>query len=162
MKISIVLKFIGSIGLFVGLLSCASTQQFNSEESTIKSPPKLLFLNYEIKKINNKKTVSLINQITTDGALKIKSPVDAKGSTGDLECLILDEDFNLLEKHHIKNPLKKFVEFVNESGQFEKKILDLDRSEFSLKLQFKSNAKFVVINEITETETIKHSTIKIE
>ncbi|WP_179335812.1 hypothetical protein [Winogradskyella costae] len=146
----------------IGLLSCASKQLGVTEEETIVTQPKLLFLNFEIIKLNDSKSVSLINQITTDGKLKGCANVDLKGDIGDLEYLILDKDLNQLEKHYIKNPLHKIMEFINDSGDFEKKILDLDRSEFSLKLQLKSKAEYIVINEITLEGITKLNTTKIE
>ncbi|EPR73111.1 hypothetical protein ADIWIN_1892 [Winogradskyella psychrotolerans RS-3] len=41
-------------------------------------------------------------------------------------------------------------------------MLDLDRSEFSLRLQLKSKAEYIVINEITSEGITKLNTTKIE
>ena len=144
------------------LLSCVSRQSIITEEPSIKTEPKLLFLNYEIVKLNDEKNISLINQITADGRLKGKMTSKNNTSIGDLECIVLDKDLNQLEKHSIKNPLKKTVEFINDSGNFEKKILDLDRVQFSIKLQQQPKAKYVVISEITKTTIKKHITTKID
>lgn len=79
-------------------------------------------MNYEIVKLNDEKNISLINQITADGRLKGKMTSKNNTSIGDLECIVLDKDLNQLEKHSIRNPLKKTVEFINDSGNFEKNI----------------------------------------
>jgi len=162
MKISKTIRITYLLILLIALLSCASKQHIITEEEPIITQPKLLFLNFEITKLNDIKSVSLINQIKTDGKLKGHTSEDTKGDIGDLEYLILDKDLNQLEKHYIKNPLKKVIEFVNDSGNFEKKMLDLDRSEFSLKLQLKPKAEYIVINEITSEGITKLNTTKIE
>ncbi|WP_179348402.1 hypothetical protein [Winogradskyella pacifica] len=162
MKISKTIRITYLLTLLIALLSCASKQHIVTEEEPIITQPKLLFLNFEITKLNDIKSVSLINQIKTDGKLKGHTSEDTKGDIGDLEYLILDKDLNQLEKHYIKNPLKKVIEFVNDSGNFEKKMLDLDRSEFSLKLQLKPKAEYIVINEITSEGITKLNTTKIE
>ncbi|WP_179354519.1 hypothetical protein [Winogradskyella vidalii] len=148
--------------LFIGLLSCASKQQTQTAESAIEAQPKLLFLNFEIEKINDKKSVTLINQITTDGQLKGRIKKGQKPNLEDLECLVLDKDYNVIEKHPVNNPLKKIIEFVNDSGNLEKKILDVDRAEFSLKLQLHPHAQYIQINEITATGTLKHCLTEIQ
>ncbi|WP_179315552.1 hypothetical protein [Winogradskyella undariae] len=159
MKIS---KTTYSLILLIALLSCASKQQIATDETSINPQAKLLFLNFEITKLNGDKTISLINQLTTDGRLKKNISDNTKGNLGDLECLILDEEGKQLEKYYIKNPLKKHIEFINYSGNFEKKMLDLDHSEFSLKLQLIPNTEYVIINEITSEGTNKLSTTKIK
>ncbi|WP_178984387.1 hypothetical protein [Winogradskyella helgolandensis] len=162
MKISNIIKCIFSLFLVMTLLSCIGKKSIIAEEKQIEPQPKLLFLNYKIEKLEDKKTISLINQIKTDG--KLKETVLSRNNTtiGDLEYLILDKDLNQLERHYIKNPLKKVIEFINDSGNFEKKMLDLDRSEFSLRLQLKSKAEYIVINEITSEGITKLNTTKIE
>ncbi|MBF8150345.1 hypothetical protein ITJ86_10595 [Winogradskyella sp. F6397] len=162
MKISHFIKHTFALVFIFTLLSCVGKKPVITEEQQITTPPKLLFLNYKINQEDTKKTITLINQITTDGKLKIKDAYNKSATIGDLECLILDEDFNTLETYSIKNPLKKTIEFINDSGKFEKKILALDSVQFSLKLQLHPKSKYAVINEIKETETIKHITTKIE
>ena len=148
--------------LFV-VLSCASKQQIISEESKIIPKPKLLFLNYQISKTtDNKKTIVLINQKTIDGKLKNKTKTELKTSLGDLEYIILDNDFNEIGKNSIKNPLVKIVEFINDLGNFEKRIIDLDSAQFSMRLQLPLNAKYIVISELTQTGTKKHITTEIK
>lgn len=156
-----ILIFILSASMLV--FSCASKQETTTkEEMIIKSDPKLLFLNYQMQKLNDKTNITLINQITTDGKLKDKTKTQVSTTVGDLECLVLDERLIQLERHTIKNPLKKIVEFINDAGELEKRQLDLDSAQFSLKLQLHPKARYIIINEITETNPIKHISTKIE
>ena len=162
MKISKTIRIAYLLTLLIGLLSCASKQHIVTEEEPIITQPKLLFLNFEIVKLNDTKNVSLINQITTDGKLKRHTNEETKGDIGDLEYLILDKDLNQLEKQYIKNPLKKVIEFINDSGNFEKKILDLDSTQFSIKLQLQPKVKYIVINEIKPSGIKQLDTVKIK
>ncbi|EPR73110.1 hypothetical protein ADIWIN_1891 [Winogradskyella psychrotolerans RS-3] len=107
MKISKTIRVTYLLTLLIAILSCASKQHIVTEEEPLITQPKLLFLNFEIVKLNDTKSVSLINQITTDGKLKGHTSEESKGDIGDLEYLILDKDLNQLERHYIKNPLKK-------------------------------------------------------
>ncbi|REG85192.1 DEAD/DEAH box helicase family protein [Winogradskyella sediminis] len=151
-----------ALTLTIGLLSCASTLQASEEEPTVLEAPQLLFLNYEMKTYGNKKSISLINQVTTDGRLKQHINHNPNPDLGDLECVILDKDSNILETYSIKNPLLKIVEYINDSGHFEKKILNLDYAQFSLKLQLNAKAAYAVIHEINPNGNIKLKTTKIE
>ncbi|SDS70883.1 DEAD/DEAH box helicase family protein [Winogradskyella sediminis] len=151
-----------ALTLTIGLLSCASTLQASEEEPTVLEAPQLLFLNYEMKTYGNKKSISLINQVTTDGRLKQHTDYNPNPDLGDLECVILDKDSNILETYSIKNPLLKIVEYINDSGHFEKKILNLDYAQFSLKLQLNAKAAYAVIHEINPNGNIKLKTTKIE
>jgi hypothetical protein len=145
------------------VMSCASKQQIIENDIEIEQYPKLLFLNYTINKgENGEKTIALINQKTTDGKLKNKSEKKEKTSFGDLECITLDKDLNQIGLHAIKNPLKKIVEYINDFGNFEKKILDLDSAQFSIRLQLQSKVKYVRISELTKEGTKKHITTEIK
>ena len=74
---------------------------------------------------------------------------------------VFNSTFNEIEKNSIKNPLIKIVEFINDLGNFEKKIIALDSAQFSLKLQLPPKAKHIVISELTHNGTKKHITTKI-
>lgn len=162
MKTSSFIKFSFVLILAVSVISCACKQEITAEETQVKVEPKLLFLNYQIQKLDNETSVRLINQITTDGKLKGKTNSEDGTQLGDLECIVLDRDLIEIEKQSLKNPLKKVVEFINDSGHLEKRILDLDSAQFSIRLQLKPQAHYIVIHEITTSEPIKHLKIKID
>jgi len=151
-----------AVTLSIGLLSCVSALQASEEEYTLQEVPQLLFLNYEIKTSGDKKSISLINQVTTDGRLKQHINHNSNPDLGDLECVILDKDSLILETYSIKNPLLKIVEYINDSGHFEKKILNLDYAQFSLKLQLNTKAVYAAIHEINSNGNITLKTTKIK
>ena len=61
-----------------------------------------------------------------------------------------------------QNPLKKIIEYINDLGNFEKKIFDLDSAQFSIRLQLQSNVKYIKISELTKTGPKIHITTELE
>ncbi|WP_199112700.1 hypothetical protein [Snuella sedimenti] len=116
----------------------------------IKSSPKLIFLNYAIKKnSDDTKTVRFVNKIVTEGKLKSYGNKYIKtGHPGDLKCVQLDKTGKALHEHIIKNPLIKSFEYLNDSRSFEKKTVNLDSTSFSLRLQLNPLTKSIMISEI--------------
>ncbi|WP_452232517.1 hypothetical protein [Lacinutrix sp. MEBiC02595] len=164
-----IFKYFSLIILLFSMLSCASKRQVTAEDiivieetKTIETS-KILFLNYLlVKNTGGKKSITLINQINTEGKLKGKPENIPNATIGDLEYMLLDKDFKAIKKYALKNPLKKTVEFVNDYGNFEKKVLDLDSVQFSIRMQVSPEAKHIVISEITNAAPIKHLTTKID
>lgn len=169
MKISKIIKLIPYLIFVLSITSCASKKHVTAEDILVKEETKsipkskIIFLNYLlVKNAQNEKSITLINQIKTEGKLKGKPNNIKNISPGDLEYQFFDENFNPIEKHALKNPLKKTVEFVNDFGNFEKRILDLDRVEFTIRMQLHPETKHIVISEITNTTPVKHITTKID
>lgn len=115
-------------------------------------PPKLIFLNYQIEKLENgEKSVQFINQIITDGKLKGNSNKYLKeGVTGDLKCNQIDKNGMILHSTVVKNPLTKNIEYVDHSKNFKLKQVVLDSSQFSLRMQLHPKAKYISLIEIKE------------
>jgi hypothetical protein len=163
MNSSKILKSIGPFLLFILLIACASKQPVIINGPEIEEHPKLLFINYMISKTaEGEKNIKLINQIITDGNLKKLNKTSDEKSFGDLECTTLDKDLNQIGTHLIKNPLKKIIEYINDLGNFEKKILDLDSAQFSIRLQLQTNVKYIKISELTKTGLKEHITTELE
>ena len=122
-KFNIIKKHITFIVLIFSFLSCASKQKTVTH---IETTPKLIFLNYTIEETTNgSKKVTFINKIIADGKLKKSSnKYINEGVFGDLECNQLDANSNIIQSVIIKNPLIKFVEYVDESKNFQTKKLN--------------------------------------
>lgn len=118
------------------LLSCkAQAQPAPSVEKT-DSKPQLVFLNYTITKdVNGNLETRFINKIIADGRLKDNSHKKELNKVGDIECIQYDKNNLVIERSYISNPLKPIVEYVNDDGDLEKRQLDLDSAQFSIKLQ---------------------------
>ncbi|WP_460218244.1 hypothetical protein [Psychroserpens sp. MEBiC05023] len=144
------------------ICSCAPKKQIAVEENTTLLPPKIIFLNYSIKKNNHiKKMVSLINKIVVDGKLKGNDFSKNKKAIGDLECVLLDKDLNEIEQIIVKNPLRKDFEYLNTNKEYEKKIILLDSAEFSIRLQLPPKCKHIRISELTKVQAIELITTQI-
>ena len=138
--------------VLICLFSCRSNKLPVSEPMITERNPKLLFLNYTISKDNNNlKRISLINKIEVNGKLK-QNTFLREGSQGDLNFNLLDKKGNTIDSFIIKNPLFKTIEYVDESKHFKVKQLDLDSTQFSLRLQL--NPKVISIS-ISEIDTLK-------
>ncbi len=169
MKVLNIIKITSYLTLICFILSCASKKQatpksaITKEETISISKPQIIFLNYLlVKNAQGEKSITLINQIKTEGKLKGKPKNIANTSSGDLEYILLDKDYNSIEKHALKNPLKKTVEFVNDFGNFEKRTLDLDRVEFTIRIQLPPEAKHMKIIELTNASSKEHIITKID
>ena len=44
---------------------------------------------------------------------------------------------------------KKIMEYINDLGNFEKKVFDLDSAQFSIRLQLQYDVKYIKISELT-------------
>jgi len=168
MKLPKIIKRTSYLIVVLSIISCASKKQITTEDILVKeetkpiTKPKIIFLNYVlVKNDQNEKSITLINQIKTEGKLKGKPKNIENTSQGDLEYILLDKDFNSIEKHALKNPLKKTVEFVNDFGNFEKRTLDLDRVEFTIRIQLPPEAKHMKIIELTNAIPKEHIITKI-
>lgn len=142
------------ITLFCALINaCASKKDVIQNTTIEEANPKIIFLNYTLSEdFKGEKNIQFINKIITDGKLKNRSNKYVKtGSVGDLKCSQLDEKSNTIQSTFIKNPLKKRIEFVNDSLQFENKTLKLKKASLSLRLQLHVKTKQIVIAEIIDT-----------
>ncbi|MDO5978040.1 hypothetical protein [Flavivirga spongiicola] len=139
---------------FIMLLGCASKQGLSTNTDKIEKTPKIIFLNYTIKKTSDgKKTIRYINKKVTEGKLKNHTKNSKEEPvTGDLMCYQLDKKSNILHSTIIKNPFTKTFEFVDESKSFQMKKIDLDSSRFSLRLQLKPNTKYISIHNISNSK----------
>lgn len=133
------------------LFSCGIKKNSPEVHETLENNPKLIFLNYTISKNENgEKQMGFLNKIITDGKLK-NNTFPKTGVIGDLKCMQLDENTNLLQSIIIKNPLEKVLEFVNDSLTFEKRKVELKNSELALRLQLHNKTKSIVISEIIDS-----------
>ena len=136
------------------LLGCASKQSLSTNTDKIEITPKIIFLNYTIKKTSNGyRAIGFINKIVTEGKLKGHNKNSKEEPvTGDLMCYQLDKKSNILQSIIIKNPFIKTFEYVDESKSFQMKKIDLDSSRFSLRLQLRPNTKYISIRSIDDSK----------
>ncbi|MFL1011797.1 hypothetical protein [Flavisericum labens] len=131
--------------IVLGVISCGGQKRISNTETAIETAPKILFINYKVEKTaDNTVSVKLINNKVVDGKLKAKNTSE-QGEVGDLICLQIDENNTILQTQIIKHPFIKVIEYVDETNSFQKKRLDLDSMQLSLRLQLKKNTKYIII-----------------
>lgn len=135
-------------------INTADTSNIVSAASLKKlDDSKLIFINYMIEKTSNgDKNIRFINKVIADGEIR---NTDGKyleeGVSGDLKCYQLDENFKVIESIVIKNPFVKVIEYVDDSNAFQKRIIELDKTHFSVRLQLDTNTKYIAIGDVTNS-----------
>ncbi len=140
------------------MVSCnpsKNTYSSDPQGSKARETSRILFLNYQLIRdsTNSIYDAQLISMIIRDGTIK-----DARHKTGqarkdDLELLVLDRNQQIINHRYIPNPLDKSVEYVNNAGQFERKMIHLDSAQFSIRLQIEPGASSILLNRFIGNET---------
>ena len=148
------------MGSFLLITSCATKQV--TITNIAETEPKLIFLNYSIKKTSNdSRSISLINKIITDG--KLKNQVSDQNEIAEVDDLIynqLDKNSTIVQSEIIKNPLVKTFEYIDDSNSFQMKKIELDTAQISLKLNLAPNTKYITISHIRELNSKPEILIK--
>ncbi|WP_298555436.1 hypothetical protein [uncultured Algibacter sp.] len=128
----------------------------NQSKKEIQTTPKILFLNYSIEKTSNvKRSIQFINKKIVEGKLK-PNRLDSleNGIKGDLIFTELDKKSKVLNQILIKNPLIRTVEYLDDSKQFQTKIIKSDKTQFSVRLQLKSDTKYITISNFAKNDPL--------
>jgi hypothetical protein len=137
-------------------LGCKNSKQSFENQTEIESTPKILFLNYAIEKtLDNKRKIEFINKKIVDGKLKnITFEPIGNAVDGDLIFSELDSKLKTINKILIKNPLVQTIEYVGDAQQFQTKTIDLDKTQFSIRLQLKNATKYITISNFAENKPL--------
>ena len=60
----------------------------------------------------------------------------------------------MLNQILIKNPLVKSIEYVDDSKNFKTETIKTDKTQFSIRLQLKSNTKYITISNFAENDPL--------
>ena len=132
--------------IILSFCSCDTSKEVISQANKPIDTDKIIFLNYIISKNSDELIeVKFIDKIIVEGKLKAPSPTNFDPEKGALRLIQMDSKHQPLDSISIENPLSKTVEFINESGQFEKRTIDLESAEFSVRMQLNSKTTFIVI-----------------
>ena len=126
--------------------SCDTSKEIISQADQPIDTDKIIFLNYIISKDSDELIeVRFIDIIIVEGKLKAPSSTYFNSQKGALKIIQMDSKHQPIDSISMENPLSKTVEFVNESGQFEKKTINLDSAAFSVRMQLNSKTTFIEI-----------------
>lgn len=144
--------------LVVSIPSCnapKNTYNSDSQESMAGETSRILFLDYQITRDSISKTydAQLVSMIIKEGTIKDDQNNIAQAEKDDLELLVLDRNQQTISQSHIPNPLDKSVEYVNDAGQFERKMIHLDSAQFNIRLQIDPDASSILLNRFIDDDT---------
>ena len=140
------------------LISCnppKNTYSSDPQGSKVEETSKILFLDYQLTRDSATNTYEalLISMIIRKGTIKDAQHNTSLARKDDLEILVLDRNQQIMTHRYIPNPLDKSVEYVNDAGQFERKMIHLDSAQFNIRLQIDPNASSILLNRYTGNNT---------
>jgi len=140
------------------LISCnppRKTYSSDPQGSKVEETSRILFLAYQLTRDSISKTydAQLISMIIKDGTIKNDQKDIGVAAKDDLELLVLDRNQQTITQSHIPNPLDKSVEYVNDAGQFERLMIHLDSTQFSIRLQVESEASSIMLKRFNGDNT---------
>ena len=145
------------------ICSCGTTKDTANEVEPPTVAPaetaKIGFYNYHISKSAEQLIqVKFIDKIIVNGKLKKDGSVNSNSQKNNLKLIQKDSNNRPLDSIYIENPLSKIVEYVNDDGEFEKRTINLDQAEFSVRLQLNPKTTEIVIygNDVSTQPLIKH------
>jgi len=147
--------------LLLIISSCHSVKQTQAGDLTKEVENQILFLIFEIKHLEGKKSIKLNDKILAEGKLKDKEILKFTPTKGDLRISFLDKKGETIETFQIPDPLHQQLEYFDTNGVGAIKEVRLDKSTFDLRIQLKkemTNVKIEeyisesVLNEIAEFE----------
>ncbi|MGC6429540.1 MAG: hypothetical protein ACON5F_00705 [Jejuia sp.] len=115
-------------------------------------PERIVFLNYAIKKdANGNKNIRLLTSKKVEGSLKShRTLVDGEGNSEDLICSQLNGEASIVSQTLIRNPLHKTLEYLDDSKNFKAIAMELDSSEFTVRLQLYPETQSISITDVSE------------
>jgi hypothetical protein len=114
-------------------------------------PPRIVFLNYNMaKESDGSIKIEFINSVIAEG--KLKEEISGKKSSeyGDLKIIQVNAKSEPLQSIILSNPLVKNVEYLDESGGFQRKIIVLESTEFSVRTRLNDQTIFIIIEKINK------------
>ena len=145
MSISHITLFCISFLLTLCFQSCKSSLHEDAETQK-PTPPKIAFLNYQIKKNHESVTIKLIQKNIVEGIVKEKSKTQDPIFDGDLKVSQLNSQMISISDFYVKNPLHYSAEFADETGKLSGQEVHLDSADFLVRLQLKPDTKYLAIS----------------
>lgn len=142
------------------LLTGCTSQKKNNDDNTksdinVSLASKIIFLNCRVyKNLDETIKVNLINKIITEGKLKKDDQTITTNNERDFKCIQLDVNSLPIDSLHISNPLITDIEYVGSSEILSKKRVELDSTDFSIRMQLNSHTKFIFFRMINNPNTI--------
>jgi hypothetical protein len=136
--------YAGAIVLLLAI-SCKSNQ-IDSDK-----PPRIVFVNYNITKDSDGNiAINMINKIITEGKLKQDLSHKENVEFGDLKVIQTNNRSKPIRSIIIANPLVKNVEYADASGRLSRKIIELETTKFTIRMQLDPQTKYIIIKQLND------------
>ncbi len=153
--------------LFIMLSAFVCSSAVHAQNGSVlhkaeKLTDSMIFLTYHIKKSADASLeINHVKTLLSKGRIKGFHEEKELFKKGNLSCDLLDKELNVIETLFIKNPLEKIVEFVNDSGNLEKRLISLESTDFAFRMPYNSTAKYVRMYVITNSDTTNYIITKL-
>ncbi|MFD2551831.1 hypothetical protein ACFSQP_08385 [Bizionia sediminis] len=127
-----------------------------------KDTDSMLFLTYYVKHVpETGLSIKHLKTIYAKGRIKDFNQNLSLHKNGNLICTLRNEQQQIITTLYIKNPLIKSVEFVNNTGQLQKRLIEQTNTDFTFRIPVTKEVKFVTMGHITNQTIQTLSTIKL-
>ena len=154
---------VSNVLLYIMVTSFISCHVYKNSTSPVpgdkqtEEVPRIMFLDYQVSRdaLNETYLIKLISMIVVNGTIKEQPPALSNPVQGDLELQVLNGQQEIITRRYIADPLDRSVEYANDNGQFERRMVHLDSAQFNIRLQVEPGAGSIVIRRfIDEKEGI--------
>lgn len=150
-----------SLILFLAI-SPILAQNKDQNSDTNGTEYQMIFLTFHINNSDNG-NVSIVFKKKTIAKGRIKGYNGDKefNELGNITCSLLDKDLKVLETLYIENPLERTIEFVNDSGNLEKRIIIKKQTDFTVRMPYTKETIYLNFQLLSNTDNINPTTIKL-
>ncbi|NQU51693.1 MAG: hypothetical protein HQ522_04050 [Bacteroidetes bacterium] len=135
--------------LVVFMCGCHSSKPTVKTEELAIPKNQIIFLIFSIENKDSVNTVKLTDKIISIGKLKTISQQTTSINPGDLKCIFLDKNGQILSEITIPNPLKNQLEYFDENGKGGRKEVILKENTFHIRTQLQNEMFSIKIEENT-------------
>lgn len=133
----------------LALSACHSGRTVADAGRPVVTGDQLLFLNYRVfAQGYGSVGTRLLSHKVVAGRLKDIAHADTDPTPGDLQCVLLDASGQVVRLQRIENPLEQEVEFVNDDGHLERRIVQQDSAIISLRLPLPAATRSVALEHL--------------
>ena len=141
---SISIRYISLI--LILLISSCKTKQIGTDR-----PPMIIFLNYDISKDSDGEIkVDFINKIISEGRLKKDLSQEKSFAKDDIICIQNNSRSKPIQSMIIPNPFVKRVESIDDSGRLYMKLIEVDSTQISIRMQLNPLTKFIILEQMNK------------
>jgi hypothetical protein len=135
--------------MLLAVVFIACSRKLNPEivDTPHRDPTKdyIAFFNYLLQSADSTIEANFVNTILAEGKIKLKNQ-QLNTQDGKLLFETLDKNGAIVSSNYFPNPLVKNIEYVNDQGNLDRKIIFQPEAEFTVRMQLPYEAKTIVLS----------------